>query len=492
MPTLINLNKLVKHKLYIYFTFFSVTESSNKPFAQNNVFAFSNSIGQQSSDRLPSGIREAYPDLDKISFAPPILTRSSSDDYYPLQSGFDLPEFGSALYTRSHSLPDSITNDDEIDKNTSIAYNHGYSSKQNSTEDRGFTFTYGKFKGFGVADGHGGSLYYSKYATANFQFKFIDALKIHPDDIIAAINLAIANMQSALDIIYANERRRGGSTFSVIIIDYETLRAYTATLGDSPILILSKKETSYEIKYRSNDHDVQNPDEVARVMQANRNAKVLGNYMCLNSMLKIMTLRGFGDYNYNDPLYYPNQTIPLTGGFIGRIPETRIIDLEETDLIIVTSDGLIEKWVGNMLCPGRDETEICEDAFISMQTNSLNEIAHELIEKKLDRLVTEYMIKSKQDPQGPHRKHFKDMIQETMDNHVVITHSIKKLGSKSRKLDIFPAFNLLLSSQLDASSDLDSFEIDSCFSTLVRTDSCASGGGMECSTSNTLTRSNSI
>ena len=445
---------------------------------------------------MPSGIREAYPDLDRISFAPsckpkgldlPILIRSSSDEYYPV------PEFGAALYTRSNSLPDSITHDDEIDKNTSIAYNHGYSSKQNSTEDRGFTFTYGKFKGFGVADGHGGSLYYSKYATANFQFKFIDALKIHPDDIIAAINLAIANMQSALDIIYANERRRGGSTFSVIIIDYETLRAYTATLGDSPILILRKKETFYEIKHRSNDHDVQNPDEVARVMQANPNAKVLGNYMCLNSMLKIMTLRGFGDYNYNDPLYYPNQTIPLTGGFIGRIPETRIIDLEENDLIIVTSDGLIEKWVGNMLCPGRDETEICEDAFTSMQTNgSLNEIAHELIEKKLDRLVTEYMIKSKQDPQGPHRKHFKDMIQDTMDNHVVITHCIKELGSKSRKLDIFPAFDWLPSSQFDALSNPDSFEIDSCFSKLVRTDSCASGGGMECSTSNTLTRSNSI
>ena len=411
-----------------------------------------------------------------------------------------MPEFGEALYTRSNSLPDSITHDDEIDKNTSIAYNHGYSSKQNSTEDRGFTFTYGKFKGFGVADGHGGSLYYSKYATANFQFKFIDALKIHPDDIIAAINLAIANMQSALDIIYANERRKGGSTFSVIIVDYKTLRAYTATLGDSPILILSKKETSYEIKYRSNDHDVQNPDEVARVMQANRNAKVLGNYMCLNSMLKIMTLRGFGDYNYNDPLYYPNQTIPLTGGFIGRIPETRIIDLEENDLIIVTSDGLIEKWVGNMLCPGRDETEICEDAFTSIQTNSsLNEIANELIEKKLDRLVTEYMIKSKQDrlpdgkreafpdPQGPHRKHFKDMIQDTMDNHVVITHCIKKHCSKSRKLDIFSDFGSLCDPNLDS---------DSCFSKLVRTDSCASGGGQgqgqECSASSTLTRSNSI
>jgi hypothetical protein len=220
-------------------------------------------------------------------------------------------------------------------------------------------------------------------------------------------------------------------------------------------------------------------------MQANPNAKVLGNYMCLNSMLKIMTLRGFGDYNYNDPLYYPNQTIPLTGGFIGRIPETRIIDLEENDLIIVTSDGLIEKWVGNMLCPGRDETEICEDAFLANANSSLNEIAHELIEKKLDRLVNEYMIKSKQDPQGPHRKHFKDMIQDTMDNHVVITHCIKELGSKSRKLDIFPAFDALSNQDQNG-------EIDNCFSKLVRTDSCASGGGIECSASNTLTRSNSI
>ena len=411
-------------------------------------------------------------------------------------------------------MPDSITHDDEIDRNTSIAYNHGYSSKQNSTEDRGFTFTCGKLKGFGVADGHGGSLYYSKYATANFQFKFIDALKIHPDDIIAAINLAIANMQSALDIIYATERRKGGSTFSVIIVDYETSKGYIATLGDSPIIILSKKETSYEIKHRSNDHDVQNPHEVARVMQANPNAKVVGNYMCLNSMLRIMTLRGFGDYNYNDPatlrvcqmasepLYYPNQTIPLTGGFIGRIPETSVIDLEADDLIIVTSDGLIEKWVGNMLCPGRDETEICEDAFQAMQTNSSSEIAHELIEKKLDRLVTEYMTKSKHDPQGPHRKHFKDMIQDTMDNHVVITHSIKELCSKSRRLDIFPDFKSFCD-RVPSETWSDSLELDSCFSKLVRTDSCASGGASSNlteetsiftfdNTSNSLTRSNSI
>ena len=417
-------------------------------------------------------------------------------------------------------MPDSIIYDDETDKYTSIAYNHGYSSKQNSTEDRGFTFTYGKLKGFGVADGHGGSLYYSKYATANFQFNFIDALKIYPDDIIAAINLAIANMQSSLDIIYKNERRKGGSTFSVIIVDYETSKAYIATLGDSPIIILSKKETSYEIKYRSNDHDVQNPHEVARVMQANPNAKVQGNYMCLNSMLRIMTLRGFGDYNYNDPLYYPNQTIPLTGAFIGRIPETNIIDLEDNDLIIVTSDGLIEKWVGNMLCPGRDETEICEDAFISMQTNSLNELAHELIEKKLDRLTTEYMIKSKQDrlpdgkreafpdPQGPHRKHFKDMIQDTMDNHVVITHCIKEKKDKSKKSDIFLDFDSfcdsLPSDKCKTWSDTIELEENSCFSKLVRTDSCASGGAsldikeetsiftFDYTTSNSLTRSNSI
>jgi hypothetical protein len=310
-------------------------------------------------------------------------------------------------------------------------------------------------------------------------------------------------MQSALDIIYANERRRGVSTFSVIIVYYETLRAYTATLGDSPILILSKKETYYEIKYRSNDHDVQNPDEVARVMQANRNAKVLGNYMCLNSMLKIMTLRGFGDYNYNDPLYYPNQTIPSTGAFIGRIPETSIIDLEADDLIIVTSDGLIEKWVGNMLCPGRDETEICEDAFQTMQTKSLNELAHEIIEKKLDRLVTEYMTKSKQDPQGPHRKHFKDMIQDTMDNHVVITHCIKELCSKSKRLDIFPDFKSFCDC-IPSETWSDSLELDSCFSKLVRTDSYASGGAssnlteetsrftFDNTTSNALTRSNSI
>jgi hypothetical protein len=94
------------------------------------------------------------------------------------------------------------------------------------------------------------------------------------------------------------------------------------------------------------------------------------------------------------------------------------------------------------------------------------------------------------DPQGLHRKHFKDMIQDTMDNHVVITHCIKKHCSKSRKLDIFSDFGSLCNPNLDS----ESFEIDSCFSKLVRTDSCASGGvqGQECSASSTLTRSNSI
>jgi hypothetical protein len=48
---------------------------------------------------------------------------------------------------------------------------------------------------------------------------------------------------------------------------------------------------------------------------------------------------------------------------IGSESEIDIVDLEDGDVIIAASDGLIEIWDNkkNSLGPGRDENEICED-----------------------------------------------------------------------------------------------------------------------------------
>jgi len=175
-------------------------------------------------------------------------------------------------------------------------------------------------------------------------------------------------------------------------------------------------------KFRTCDHDVHNPIEKVRTKTANQFTEITGNYLNLWGN-QIMTLRGFGDYQFNNPQYYPNGIVPPEGGVISRIPEINIVDLEEGDLIIATSDGLVETFNGKLV-PGRDESEIYEDAYEAVASGTIN-IALELINRKVERLTTLYMEKKNMDPKAELiRQSVKVMLEKAMDNHVVITHIV--------------------------------------------------------------------
>jgi hypothetical protein len=217
-------------------------------------------------------------------------------------------------------------------------------------------------------------------------------------------------------------------------------KAYIAHLGDSPILIFKNTGSGYEIKFRTVDHDIHTPAERARLIQANPMVRFNGNYMLIQGN-KIMTVRGFGDYTFNNPRFYPGHLIKETGGLIGRIPDISVIDLDPSDLIIATSDGLMETINQTTIGPGRDEQEICEDAWHA-QVSGIPSIAQYLIDKKIQRLTTLYMEKSKIDPLHPQRKAYQQMLEQNMDNHVIITHVISDKIKQLAKTSLKRAYSL--------------------------------------------------
>jgi len=354
----------------------------------------------------------------------------------------DSAEFVLQTFTRENELPHKLQrssshkqSEQQVCNMVDIAFHNGYSCAKNPTytEDRGMKFTIGNLLVIGVADGHGRTPYYAKYVTVNFQFEFILALKNSPNNIQQALFDTFATLTKKIDILYQENKLYGGTTFSVCVIDQcmTPQKAYIAHLGDSPIFILRNSGSGYEIKFRTIDHDIHNPIEQERLFKANPLIYFDGDYMCLSNN-KIMTVRGFGDYYYNDPNLYPNCIIKETGELIGRIPDISVIDLQPSDLIIASSDGLLETITKNGIGPGRNEQEICEDAWDGF-INQVKSISKYLINKKIDRLTTLYMKKLKIDASDIQRKMYQEMLEKNMDNHVVITHLIEQ---KSIQLSI--------------------------------------------------------
>ena len=269
----------------------------------------------------------------------------------------------------------------------------------------------------GLADGHAGTDFYAKIVTRNFRFVLTPLLRSNPDDIESILIRAIAQLQRMVNH-YAKRKRllhsRGGTTFTVCVIDKVRSLAFFANLGDSPGFVLSKNSLApgYSIKFRTTDHDIHSEEERRRIISVNPHVRFSDNYMFLPNGDQIMTLRGFGDYAY--------------GQTIGRVPDCYTVALAPNDVVILSSDGILEKYENGLLKPGRDEQEICEDVSIAIE--SKQHIGFVLIHKKIERLANAVIKLYPESKRSPELLELCVKTVETnMDNHMISVYVFEQV-----------------------------------------------------------------
>jgi len=281
------------------------------------------------------------------------------------------------------------------------------------------------YKVISVCDGHGTD-FFSKHITKVLRFYLHEMLNSRPTDIEQVLVTLVQLLHENVEIEAKNKNiTNGGTTFTICIIDQSRSLAFFANLGDSPGFVLSRNVLEdgikYSIKFRTTDHDASSVSEQERAHKSNPRVRFINGYAVIPyefEDIKIMPLRGFGDY--------------LFGSIIEREPSVSTVPLEDGDIIIVSSDGLVEMFDGTRLCHGRDEGEICDDVLEAIQTNQ--DIGSFLVQNKILRNVKAYMDlyriqKSEQKIFETYR-----MIENAMDNHMLgiytfsITPAIERIN----------------------------------------------------------------
>lgn len=289
------------------------------------------------------------------------------------------------------------------------ASHNGYSSSTTEDSSDGFVL-YDRYICTCIADGHKDKAYFSSRVTSFTSLILEKHLESHPSDIEQVLKNVIAELHHIIDSYAKNDGIRvGGCTFTLCVVDKQRSCAFFANLGDSPGFVLSKDlsaPSGFRIKFRTKDHDANSIDERNRIENLVPKPCVTfsNNYMSMSHGLRIMTLRGFGDYSF--------------GITIGREPQTYTVELESGDIIILSSDGLLERYNGTKLVAGRDENEICEDVSKAIEMNQ--DIGSVLIQRKITRLANTIIQAKKMEPNKTNFKAMCKEITSAMDNHMIV------------------------------------------------------------------------
>lgn len=172
---------------------------------------------------------------------------------------------------------------------------------------------------FAVFDGHGGQKAVD-FVSENFLQSVRDELRI-TKDIEKAFRSMIEKIQNSLEV-FVEDSQSEGCTASIIYIfkENDKKRALTLNIGDSPILLFSKKN----LRKLYEEHNCNNKEEVSRVKSA-------GCTIIKKKMMGSLSLtRSLGDFEYHE--------VGLTAE-----PYIQIVDLELGDVLLVGSDGVFEK-----------------------------------------------------------------------------------------------------------------------------------------------------
>ena len=301
--------------------------------------------------------------------------------------------------------------------NVSYAHDSGYTSNKHMvvssksvpyTEDRNISFGNDKYYIIGAADGHGGSPKMSILASGSFPVYFHEHFYRTYGD----IELSLLHTFKDIDKLSHIKGDNSGTTLNVCVIDILFKKAYIANLGDSVTQIFRKnaETNNYESIFRTVDHDASNVEEQLRIKRQFRDVEFSLDdseimYAKYNKQ-KTMVTGGFGDFG-------------LPPGFMKRIPDIDIVDIQENDIIICSTDGYYETFNSKTkkLGPGRNEKEILNDLNILHPSILAIDLMEEHVKHILDIDAESFGRYT--------RKALYKNIKENRDNNFITTYTVK-------------------------------------------------------------------
>lgn len=191
-----------------------------------------------------------------------------------------------------------------------------------SNEDRYHVAQIGLLEYYAIFDGHGCSFptaeqneihvvnYCEKYLHQRLQSDNLDTIKD------TFVNFNNEMMSKGL---------RYGTCCTIVLLDREKKILYQINLGDSRSYILNKSNDNFLV---TEDHNCRSEKERQRISDA-------GGFILNNKVNGILSVtRSFGDYDLKD--------------VISVIPDIKVINIEDYDVVLLTSDAPFEKIYGSV------------------------------------------------------------------------------------------------------------------------------------------------
>ena len=148
------------------------------------------------------------------------------------------------------------------------------------------------------------------------------------------------------EYVRENHRGNGGCTCSIaLLFKYNFNKLYCATLGDSPIIAYTPTLTSYQMILKTDDHDLNNLSELARIQEIikltdKRDVIVYdehNNPRIRGSISALAPTAGFGDFSF-----FVQDRTGARVDLIKRTPEIRSCIMPPGSFFIIASDSIYE------------------------------------------------------------------------------------------------------------------------------------------------------
>ncbi len=316
-----------------------------------------------------------------------------------------------------------------------------YANGKPYTEDRSGQIIYIRndqvWRVMWVGDGHGGDQVV-RYVAPRFgvYFKEMTDARINPFTDQPAMAVVLQDLFARLHAELEANRASfptSGCTFCACVVNTKTNMAYIANLGDSVCQVIRGDVQVF----RTVDHDASSPAEQERI----RNAFVSHNPHIRTDRLfyldkgtprfytGLMVTGGFGDFQHD-----------VVPGCIRRVPDIYTLGLKEDDVIVLSTDGLFEKFGSLGLGPGRDETEIARDisTFMTAQAAPIGlsltppqaqpiSLSQHLIDSHVQSIVAQLQAVPAYTRMRPEQLH--RTVLASKDNCDIITHRIQRVGT---------------------------------------------------------------
>ncbi len=298
------------------------------------------------------------------------------------------------------------------------------------TEDRSAELTYlyrsKRWKVMWLTDGHGGDTV-TKFVASRFGVYFkefadqrINGETGEPDMTSTLVDL-VGHLQSEVQLNSITNRLfvTSGCTFCACVIDMDTNLMTVANLGDSVCQVVREGVQVF----RTRDHDAGSPEEQERIREAFRESDFPPVGLTSRNLFYsdkgtirlhggLMVTGGFGDYDHD-----------MFAGCIRREPEISFMQLQPDDVVILSSDGLMETLKGGNIGPGRDETEICHDVleYTDVPPTGLS-LSQYLISSHVKSITQK--LQATQAYRAFNEAQISSMVWNAKDNCDVITHRV--------------------------------------------------------------------